>query len=258
MKECMSQGSIKTIVFDLVGVLFVVDKGKALRAIGLINIVLYYLKHRKDPFDDSLALLNKMRLEVPGQFQDIVTYKGVYLPLCMLEWQRGKLSSRATMEKVLAYYDRLEEQHYFSSKRQKRTLISLVYIMLDSAIGAEIFKPVSSVEYMIKKLKKNNPYKLYILSNIDKETYEEIVQKYQSFFSLFDGIVTSYETHLLKPDPKIFSYLLDGYKLNPQECCYIDDQKENLATAKELGMMTLLCIKASTLGSLLRQYGLMI
>ncbi len=253
----MSQNPIKTIVFDLVGVLFIVDKAKALRKIGLVNIIFYYLKHRKDPIEDSLALLNKMRLEIPGEFQDKVTYKGVRLPSCMLEWQRGTITSKEALGRVLAFYDMLDGQNFFSDKRQKKTLISLAHIMLDSAVGAEIFKPVSTVENMIKKLKKNSSYKLYILSNIDQETYEGIQPKYKSFFDLFDGIVTSYETQLLKPDPEIFNYLIDAFELDPQECCYIDDQRENLATAEEFGMMTLLCLKASKLGSLLRKYGLM-
>ena len=253
----MRQNPIKTIVFDLVGVLFTVDKLKALRKIGLINIVLYYLKHRKDPIDDTLALLNKMRLEVPGEFQDIVTYKGTQLPACMLEWQRGTITCKEALGRVLAFYEILDSQSYFVNKRQKKTLISLSYIMLDSAVGGEIFKLVSSAEYMIKKLKKNSNYKLYILSNIDQETYEEIYPKHKSFFDLFDGIVTSYQTHLLKPGPEIFDYLINNYKLNPENCCYIDDQRENLATAQTFGMMTLLCVKAKKLGSLLQKCGLM-
>lgn len=253
----MQQRLIKIIVFDLVGVLFVVDTAKALRTIGLHTIVLYYLRHFSNPFVDSLSLLNKMRLEMPGEFQELVAYKGTYLPLCMLEWQRGRMTSKEALDRVLSFYDMLDAQNYFHDQRQKKTLIVFAQLILGSSVGSEIFRPIEYVESLITSLKENYQYKLYILSNIDKETFEAQKMLYKNFFGLFDGIVTSYETQLLKPEVTIYHYLLDTYNLAPHQCCYIDDQPENLLTAQTLGMMTILCKKASRLKTLLKDYGIL-
>ena len=252
MEECMQQRLIKTLVFDFMGVLFFIDKARALNKVGLYSIIMYYLKQRSDPLKDSFTLLNKMRLEVPGEFQNVVAYRGTFLPMCMLEWQQGKVSSKETFQKVLSYYEFLAQKNYFKDTSQKKTLLRFAQLMLDS--GVDIFKPVRNIEKLIQKLKKDNQYRVYILSNIDRETFELQKMKYKHFFSLFDGIVTSYETNLLKPDPTIYQYLIDTYNLTPADCCYIDDQNENLITAQQFGMMTILCKKATTLASLLRHY----
>lgn len=43
-----------------------------------------------------------------------------------------------------------------------------------------------------------------------------------------------------KPDKEIYNLLMNRYQLNPQECVFLDDLKDNIKTAKELGMHTVL------------------
>jgi HAD superfamily hydrolase (TIGR01549 family) len=253
MKECMQERPIKTLVFDFMGVLFFIDKARALNKIGVYALIMYYLRHRTDPFKDSFSLLNKMRLEAPGEFQDVVAYRGTYLPMCMLEWQRGKLDSKAALQRLLSFFGVLAKKNYFKDELQRKTLLRFAQLLLNAG---DMFRPVAHIECLIRSLKKDNHYRLYILSNIDRETFEAQKILYKNFFSLFDGIVTSYETQLLKPDPTIYQYLIDTYNLTPSDCCYIDDQNENLVTAQQFGMMTILCKKASKLAYLLRYYGI--
>ena len=86
-----------------------------------------------------------------------------------------------------------------------------------------------------KKLKKNG-YKLFVLSNMANLTYEYF--KNDEFFSLCTGIIISAHEHLIKPDEKVFRLLLDRYKLNAEECLFIDDDpsEENYKTANEIGI----------------------
>ena len=86
-----------------------------------------------------------------------------------------------------------------------------------------------------KKLKRNG-YKLFVLSNMANLTYEYF--KNDEFFSLCTGIIISAHEHLIKPDEKVFRLLLDRYKLNAEECLFIDDDpsEENYKTANKMGI----------------------
>ena len=86
-----------------------------------------------------------------------------------------------------------------------------------------------------KKLKRNG-YKLFVLSNMANLTYEYF--KNDEFFSLCTGIIISAHEHLIKPDEKVFRLLLDKYKLNAEECLFIDDDpsEQNYKTANKIGI----------------------
>ena len=86
-----------------------------------------------------------------------------------------------------------------------------------------------------KKLKRNG-YKLFVLSNMANLTYEYF--KNDEFFSLCKGIIISAHEHLIKPDEKVFRLLLDRYKLNAEECLFIDDDpsEQNYKTANKIGI----------------------
>jgi 2-haloacid dehalogenase/putative hydrolase of the HAD superfamily len=86
---------------------------------------------------------------------------------------------------------------------------------------------------LIKELKERG-YKLYVLSNMSKE-YIEFLRKLP-VFDYFDEQVVSCEVHLGKPDLKIYDYLLSHCNLNPAETIFIDDRKDNVEAAAELGI----------------------
>ena len=44
---------------------------------------------------------------------------------------------------------------------------------------------------------------------------------------------------MVKPDPKIYSYLLDYYKLSAGKTVFIDDTARNLEAASKLGIHTI-------------------
>ena len=86
---------------------------------------------------------------------------------------------------------------------------------------------------LIKELKERG-YKLYVLSNMSKE-YIEYLRKLP-VFEYFDYEAVSCEIHLGKPNPKFYQYLLDHCELNPTETIFIDDRKDNVEVAAELGI----------------------
>lgn len=87
-----------------------------------------------------------------------------------------------------------------------------------------------------KKLKQKG-YKVYILSNMSKATFEYFSKKYE-FFNIVDGVIVSAYIGIKKPDLQIFELLLEKYSLNAEECLLIDDDDTNktLEVANSIGI----------------------
>lgn len=87
-----------------------------------------------------------------------------------------------------------------------------------------------SSEYLITL--KHQGVKIYILSNLSKESYDHNSQ--YEFFKYIDGGIYSFESKKIKPDPEIYIELLEKYNLIPEETIFIDDVKENVSVANNL------------------------
>jgi putative hydrolase of the HAD superfamily len=61
-----------------------------------------------------------------------------------------------------------------------------------------------------------------------------------SFGELFDGVVISGEVGLHKPQPEIFALGAERIGLDPRECVFVDDLRENCAGAEAVGMTAVL------------------
>jgi putative hydrolase of the HAD superfamily len=57
---------------------------------------------------------------------------------------------------------------------------------------------------------------------------------------IFDEIVISGEVGLHKPDPAIFALTCTRLDVEPRECVFVDDLRENCAAAEALGMTAIL------------------
>lgn len=82
---------------------------------------------------------------------------------------------------------------------------------------------------------KEKSLRAYCLSNISPELFNHVSERHD-LFKLFDGIVTSGEENIGKPDKQIFEILLNRYKLKAKECLFIDDSNANTSTATKLGI----------------------
>lgn len=85
---------------------------------------------------------------------------------------------------------------------------------------------------IIKKLKKQG-YKIYMLSNTNEVSYEKVIKDIEY---LFDGVVLSYQVHMIKPHEGIYKYLINKYNINEEESLFIDDREDNIKTANSLGI----------------------
>lgn len=93
----------------------------------------------------------------------------------------------------------------------------------------------------IKSLKKSNQYRLFLLSNTNdlhiswiQKNWGEVV--YNEFKSCFEQFYLSHEIGLRKPNSNIYEFVLQENELVADETFFIDDTKENIDTAKSLGI----------------------
>lgn len=93
----------------------------------------------------------------------------------------------------------------------------------------------------LKQLKSDSKYKLILLSNTN-ELHINWIKKHISFYEVFkncfDAFYLSHEIHLRKPHQDIFEFVLSENKLHANECLFIDDNTDNINTAKSLGIET--------------------
>ena len=103
-------------------------------------------------------------------------------------------------------------------------------------LAVEYQEEIAPTATLIKELK-GQGYKLYVLSNMSKE-YIAFLRKFP-VFDYFDEQIVSCEIGLGKPDRRIYEYLISHCKLEPSETIFIDDRKDNVDAAAEVGLQTM-------------------
>jgi len=94
----------------------------------------------------------------------------------------------------------------------------------------------SNVSKIIKKIRERNQFKLIALSNVNSSHWDYILNKNWDFIDWFDELILSHETHLIKPNPKVFEYTIKQAGCKPEQIIFIDDGLNNIRSAKELGI----------------------
>ena len=96
---------------------------------------------------------------------------------------------------------------------------------------------------------------VFALTNWSAETFP-VARKHYEFLSWFDGIVVSGEERIRKPDRAIFNILLERYKIEARRTVYIDDVKENILAAAQVGLHAIHFQNAVQLRAALHELGI--
>ena len=80
--------------------------------------------------------------------------------------------------------------------------------------------------------------RLFVLSNMHLASIAYLEERH-GIWDMFDGIVISSRVQMVKPEHRIYEYLLRRYQLEPAATVFIDDMAENLAAASSLGIRTI-------------------
>ncbi|WP_204345455.1 HAD family hydrolase [Psychroserpens algicola] len=91
----------------------------------------------------------------------------------------------------------------------------------------------------IKQLAKDSNYKLILLSNTNDlhiSWIKEHVPFYEEFKACFHEFYLSHDINLRKPNADIYEFVLNQNQLQPENCLFVDDTKENTDSASALGI----------------------
>lgn len=117
----------------------------------------------------------------------------------------------------------------------------------------EKVRPLKDIMVLLEELKRK--YQLYALSNSTGEAAAMKLEDY-GLSKYFSEVFTSYEIGHTKPSLEIFRHVLNSTGFKPEECLFLDDLKENTASARILGMETLLVTEQTNIRDELECLGL--
>ncbi len=143
-------------------------------------------------------------------------------------------------EKLFANWEKLDEDLISLVEYEQEVLLSLPPHLRSYASAVlnnwEYFMTYTpGIRELIAELKQKG-YNLYILSNMTRHFIE---REYKfPILDLFDGIVYSAPIKMIKPNAEIYTYILEKFNLQAEECLFIDDTKANLAAAARFGIST--------------------
>ncbi|MBU0471851.1 MAG: HAD-IA family hydrolase [Nanoarchaeota archaeon] len=89
---------------------------------------------------------------------------------------------------------------------------------------------------LAKKLAKK--YEVVYLTNYNKDYWDEIKKNFNIDEWFSKGFV-SYQLKTRKPSPEGFKFIMDKYKVKPEETIFIDDSKKNVDAAAKIGINTI-------------------
>ena len=115
--------------------------------------------------------------------------------------------------------------------------------------------PIDDVVTILTELR-DRPVGLYALSNFSGELFRQARPRF-AFLEWFDGMVISGDEGVIKPDTRIYELLVDRFELTPSRTVFIDDRENNVAAAREAGLVAIHFRSADTLRSTLGALGLL-
>jgi putative hydrolase of the HAD superfamily len=95
-----------------------------------------------------------------------------------------------------------------------------------------------------------------LLSNASSRLVEDLRRSH--IFDRFDTVLGSAELGVCKPETAAFQAALDGLQVSPERCLLVDDNDENVAAAKAMGMPAVLFSDVDELENRLAAAGLLV
>ena len=87
----------------------------------------------------------------------------------------------------------------------------------------------------------SHKYRLFLLTNTDVihiNRFEDNVgvSFFSDFYQCFEKVYYSYEMGMRKPDPAIYSHIVNKHDLSPKRTLFVDDKKTNTDAAASVGL----------------------
>lgn len=154
------------------------------------------------------------------------------------EFEKGKLTNEEVIRAFISCDPEIEQE---------------IHLAFDSVAG--IMGSYDYTEGWIDALKAAG-YGVYGITNFTPAGYAQCYDSI-AFIEKFDGTVFSFQEGYLKPEPEIYRVLLERYRLQPEECVFIDDTAENVRGAEAVGMSGIVFTDYEQAVSQLRNMGVL-
>ena len=198
---------VKTVIFDLGGVLLDIDMQLCVKAFDALGL-------------DTMAWLTSKAKE--GEKVGGTLAEGMAASKVMDLYQTGKISTQE-----------------FLGEAWKGCKEGTTWKQVTDAWNAWVIRiPVEKLE-MLKRLRRDG-YKVYMLSNTNEEHWRFMEAGFfpEPVDSYFDGIYMSQVLGMAKPDPKVWLKVLEDIGERAENCLYVDDTVVNCEAAARLGLRT--------------------
>jgi len=229
--------SKKHVIFDLDGVLCKTNDLQAFYEIDPYVVGQYIWKHGKPSSKNLFKALEK----APALSTEHAFHEGTRMPQIMIDWQCGLQELRDIQDDMIHHIlnssDLTIEEKNLQVNTVKMMTTPPKFIATRQTIPAGI-----ELAHNLKKL----GYKLYILSNWDPTSFPLFQEQFPEIFEfegkpLFNGIMTSGKTKMIKPNQNIFEKCLTQFNIPATQAVFIDDTIENIQTAQNLGISSIHC-----------------
>jgi 2-haloacid dehalogenase len=98
--------------------------------------------------------------------------------------------------------------------------------------------PVHDTVEILECFKNSSKHRLYALTNWSAETFPWALDNFE-FLQWFEGIVVSGIEKTRKPYPEFYQILFDRHQVVPSNALFIDDNHQNIAGGKAVGLNTI-------------------
>lgn len=158
--------------------------------------------------------------------------------LAILAWAVREVNEAVRTLRVRA----LEEETLFWNTLAQRVTHELrLWYSKESPLLRELLswryyhfmRKTPEAEELLRNLKRQG-LKVGVLSNTLPSLKESLA--YHGLDQYVDGFFASCALGVAKPDPRAFQMALEGLGLAPEETLYLDDDPENVETARRLGL----------------------
>ena len=143
----------------------------------------------------------------------------------LVEYEKGEISS----EEYFNYVSKLLNMSWNFETFERGW--NSIYIGINNQIAS-----------LLKRLKKN--YKLYLLTNTNELHANCWKKNYPDILKTFNGIFCSHELHSHKPELEIYEDVLKKIDIDSKYVLFVDDNKENVLGAKQVGIDGIVAISA--------------
>ncbi len=160
-----------------------------------------------------------------------------YKPFLVHTGLNGKLSEEEVYnlleDPAIAYECGKINSHEFYKEVTRLLQIDIDYEKFVHAWCSVATGLVENIDELVNELAQKYP--LYLLSNTNELHLHHIKRSY-SILENFQRLFVSYKIGVMKPDNKIFQFILDEMEIEPKKIFYTDDKIINIESAVSVGI----------------------